>query len=83
VRAGPSGHLPGARSAVTVPRKRAAARSGWDRRLLRTGARERSSAEVWSGSAGLQHSARPGWDLQEAKRLLFFFFFFTAGSGYF
>lgn len=29
MRAGPRGDLPGARSAVTVPGKRAAARSGW------------------------------------------------------
>lgn len=69
VRAGPCGDLPGTLSAVTVPGKRAAARSGW------AGA---SCGRELGAQPGCDRepSGRPaalgaGWDLQEVKWLLF------------
>lgn len=67
--AGPRGDLPGARSAVTVPGKRAAARSG------SAGAScglELGAEPGWHRERGAQPAAlRGGWDRQEAKWLLF------------
>lgn len=66
--AGPRGDLPGARSAVTVPGKRAAG-SGW------AGAScgpERGAEPGWHREpAGRPAALCGGWDRQEAKWLLF------------
>lgn len=69
MRAGPRGDLPGARSAVTVPGKRVAARS--DRAGASCG--PEPGAEQGGDRKRSRQSAalRGGWDRQEAKWLLF------------